>query len=127
MKQFKVIDFWLNIILIILSVVFIYLGNDKFYRDDFEYCLLIVALVFGFTQSFSMIIHILFWKKWRFRSVRRSYMLLAIFVLFYSNFKIVNDWYSMHIYLLSTMVILYTCLCGFEVFAKVKRPLHQLK
>ncbi len=127
MKQFKVIDFWLNIILIILSVVFIYLGNDKFYRDDFEYCLLIVALLFAFTQSFSMIIHILFWKKWRFRSVRRSYMLLAIFVLFYSNFKIVNDWYSMHIYLLSTMVKLYTCLCGFEVFTKVKRPLDQLK
>jgi phosphatidylserine synthase len=127
MRWFKIIDFWMNIILLVLSVVFICLDIDKFNRDDFEYCLLIIALVFGYTQSFSMIVHISFWKKWRFTTTRISYMLLAILVLFYSNFKIVNEWYSIHIYLLTAMVIFYTCLCGFEVFTKVKRPLDLLK
>jgi hypothetical protein len=127
MKIFKLVDFWLNIILLILSFIFICVSNYNFFRDDFEYCLLIVALVFGFTQTFSMIVHILFWKKWKFKIVRLSYTLLAILVLLYSNLKIVNNWYAMHIYLLTTMEIFYTCLCGFEIYTKIKRPLDYIK
>ena len=123
MKLFKVIDFCINMILLMLSAVFIYTNTEKFYGDDFEYCILIFVLVFGYFQSFSMIVNLLFFKKWRFKKVRLGYMALAIFVLFYSNLKIVNNWYSIHIYILAAMALFYTCLCGFEVFAKVKRPL----
>lgn len=125
MRKFKLIDVWINIILI-LSSIFI----APFITHDLEiiYCYFIV----GGWQIISMTIHYL--NKWFIKeSNKRKYyqlLVLAIIILFlvglYFNPILALLAYPL-LFLSPFMAIYYTSICFNEVYYKMRRPLSQLK
>jgi hypothetical protein len=114
MKKFKIIDFWINVILIIagfILIIYLYRLN----RHDNKIAILLPSFFWGIWQVISMIVHVFNRKNWKYFIVRVSYNILSAIVLIYS-FTIDFDHYP-HTNLLPLMAIFYTCLCGFEVYS----------
>lgn len=118
MKWFKIIDFWISILLLLLSILLIIFSfyNEKFQIKILRYDLLIISFIFGIWHSFSLTMHFIFYKKWILKKLRLTYSLLSILVIVYSNTITINNWYPYHIYILVLMSIFYISMCGYENF-----------
>lgn len=116
MKQFKIIDFWVNILLIIgFAIISLIEKNFTFIYGYF---------IVGGWQVISMIIHRINKLIIPISKTRKVYHWIT-------GFSIAGMFTLVFFYVLlfaaPIMAIFYTCLCGNEVFAKAKRPLAQLK
>jgi drug/metabolite transporter (DMT)-like permease len=126
MHKYKKIDFWINIVLMVIGIIFILAEYDDFggVNDRDNIAILLPCLFWGISQSVSMIIHLFFQKKWKCKVVRYAYTIFALMVLAYSctiNFDEYN-----HTFFLPFMALFYVGLCGFEVFIKtteIEKPL----
>jgi hypothetical protein len=118
MKRFKIIDFWISTVSILLGFIIIIF----FYQIDFiEIKLVILAISFfwGLWQITSIIVHLFDMKNWEYFTVRLTYSIFEAIILVYSIYTNFNDIGNI-VYLFPIMTIFYTCLCGFEVYATKK-------
>jgi hypothetical protein len=112
MKKFKVIDFRVSLILIILGLIsFMFTIEDLKIRTA-EIAILFPAFFWGVWQTLSMIVHLFHTQNWHYFNVRLAYTIFSCAVLYYSFTVDIHDY--QHIFLLPFMAIFYTCLCGFE-------------
>jgi hypothetical protein len=77
----------------------------------------------GIWHIVSMLVHVFNKSFVRSKLIRNSYYVSVVLMI--STLKYFMEFNV--IYLAPIMAIFYTALCGFEVFAKVERPLDQLK
>ena len=117
MKQFKIIDFWVSVILIVASVVFVLVKRNI--EIGFIYCYFIV----GGWQVISMITHAVngwFVGKKMLRFYYHWFTLLAIITMPLGSIFLL-------LYIAPLLAIIYTLICRDELFRKMKRPLDVLK
>lgn len=124
MKEFKTIDLWISILLIIGFFIYSLIQRD--------YTFLIGYCVVGGWQIISMIVHAA--RQWftDTHGTRYTYhwivaiicVATVIGLIFPSMLMLVL--YPM-IFAAPFMAVLYTCLCYRELYVKMKRPLADLK
>lgn len=131
MKRFKIIDFWLNIVLIPGFVLFGFITMNE--KSLFGY------FIVGGWQVASMIIHWI--NKWFMEAGwKRTYyqklvLILVTIIALLAALAQVNE--KLYIPLLVIMFLLlilspmmaiyYACICYEETFVKMKRPMELLK
>jgi hypothetical protein len=120
MRKFKIFDFWMNVVLIVVGFIIISFFCSRNNSDN-KIIILFPCFFWGVWQVISMIVHLFDKKNWKYSVIRFSYTILSVLVLIYS-FSIRLDDYN-HTYLLPVMAIFYTCLCGAEVYNKIDQPL----
>lgn len=131
MKTFKIIDFWLSIVLIPGFVLFGFITmNEKFLFGYF---------IVGGWQVASMVIH--WMNKWFMDTGwKRAYyqkfilILLAIIALLAALAQVAEELYMALLVIMFLLLILsplmaiyYACICYEETFIKMKRPMELLK
>ncbi len=124
MKQFKIIDFWLSVILIILSIVVAFIEKG----DTFFTCYFVV----GGWHVISMLVH--YFKGWFCEkgNSRYIYQSIVAFILFMGAAGlIIGTILIILLYILlfaaPFMALYYTYLCYKETYVKMQRPLTLLK
>ena len=124
MKQFKIIDFWVSIILIVIIFFVSVIKNDIFFITGY--------FIVGGWQLLSMAIH--FIKKWFCKkgSQRNNYHFAIFLILLYSCIGFVEKdaLFPLMVILLITapfQAIYYCWLCWNEITVKMRRPLSILK
>ena len=124
MKQFKIIDFWINVGLIIGSIIYtVNEGGESFFVGYF---------VVGGWQVISMLTH--FFNKWLCEAgTKRKNYHLYVLVIFITAFVglAIDSLIVLLMYLLlftaPIMAVFYTWLCFHEIYVKMRRPLALLK
>jgi hypothetical protein len=116
MKRFMIFDFWVNVLLIIGFTIIGLIKKDVTFLYGY--------FTVGGWQVISMIMHAVNKQTISISNIRKSYHWITVFSIA-GMFTIV--FFYVLLYIAPFMAIFYTSLCGFEVFAKVKRPLDQLK
>jgi len=116
MKKFKIIDFWISVLLIIIFLVL------SIRNGDFTF--IVGYIVVGYWQVTSMIVHALnhwFTKK---GGVRRSYH----WITFISLLTMPLGSYLILFFMAPVMAVYYTYLCYDEVYVQMQqRPISLLK
>jgi membrane-bound metal-dependent hydrolase YbcI (DUF457 family) len=121
MKKFKIVDFWINIALLIISIIIPILWHHSGISGYF---------IVGAWQLISTFVHILS-PTFTIGKARKIYHIMLIIVtssiLIALPFgAIISVLYSL-LFVAPFMAIYYTVLCSEETFTKMKRPLDQLK
>ncbi len=124
MKQFKIIDFWVSVGLIVGFFVAALINKDETFLFGY--------FIIGGWQIVSMLVHV--WGRWFCNkgSSRYNYHLLVIILLLLSlsGFVFYGFLFGlMYVMLFAApvMAVFYTWLCYNEVYVKMKRPLAVLK
>jgi hypothetical protein len=115
MKKFKIIDFWISIVLIMIFTMVSIINGD--------FTFLIGYLVVGAWQVISMIVHIyagLFIHKAGARYIYHWITLIALITIPIGSYLIL-------LFTAPFMAVYYTYLCYRETYVKMKRPLSILK
>lgn len=119
MKQFKIIDFWINLGLIISSTIISMIeGPAGFLRNDF----LLGYFIVGGWQVISMLVHTYnkcFTKKGGARHIYHWITFIAVITMPGSFWVL--------FWIAPFMAIYYTWLCYYETYVKMQRPLAVLK
>ncbi|GAB2828265.1 hypothetical protein [Ferruginibacter profundus] len=119
MKQFKIVDFWISIGLIIsFTIISILEGMEDFLHNYFTSGYFIV----GGWQVISMLVHAFnrcFTARWQARYIYHWIAFIAI-VTMPGSFWVL-------LYAAPLMAVYYTYLCYKETYIKMKRPLSILK
>ena len=119
MKRFKLIDFWINIGLIISTVtISILKGEENFFHNSF----LMGYFIVGGWQVISMLVHVYnrcFTKKWGARYIYHWVAFIAVITI-PGSFWIL-------LYIAPFMAAYYTYVCYRETFVKMQRPIALLK
>jgi hypothetical protein len=121
MKQFKKIDMWISIVLIIAAMIWVK-NFDEITTSYF---------IIGGWQIISMVIHII--KKWFTHkgTKRQTYQIIVLVTITFTILSIPANFVIIPMYILlfaaPLMAIYYTVLCFQETYIKMKRPLEQLK
>jgi len=119
MKQFKIIDFWINIGLILSSVIISFLEkSEDFLHNGF----LLGYFIVGGWQVISMLAHAYnrcFTSRWGARYIYHWITFIAVITMPGSFWVL--------LYAAPFMAIYYTYLCYKEVYIKMQRPLALLK
>ncbi len=125
MKKFKKIDVVVSILLIVASVVWACV------QPNYDFDFLLGYFVVGAWQITSMIVHAIsgwFCEK---GSSRYYYHRLVFGIFVITVFGIVFPYLLVIFYLLlffaPVMAVWYTCMCGYELYEKMKRPMALLK
>jgi len=123
MKRFKVIDFWISVVLIFLSVMYAAKDGVNFLAGYF---------VVGGWQVISMLVH--FFKQWFCAPGSRRYkyqwavlILILCALLGLAVFPILMILCVILFFAAPVMALYYSWLCYEEIHVKMKRPLDQLK
>jgi hypothetical protein len=125
MKGYKLVDFWINLVMIVVGFIIIIIENEFEKNNSGEnYEILVPCLFWGISQSISMIVHLYYRKNWKYPIVRYGYTLLALVVLIYSCIIRFNNYN--HAYFLPVMALFYISLCGFETYSKTHKITEQL-
>ncbi len=124
MKQYKTIDFYGSIILMVAFAIISLIRMDGTF--------IIGYFVVGAWQVVSMIVHTV--NKWftENRGKRKIYHTIVAVVLVFGFLAVVVKAISMYIMIVMlfaapVMAIYYTWICYKELFVKMARPLDQLK
>lgn len=124
MKQFKIFDFWVSVILIFVVTIVSIIKADDFIFTGF--------FIVGGWQILSMLIHYL--KKWFCQkgTKRNNYHFTIFLFALYACFGFINKeaLFPLFVILLFTapfQAIFYCWLCWNEITVKMKRPLSILK
>lgn len=120
MKQFKTIDFWINTVLIIASVIICII---KKVTSPIDESVLLSYFIIGGWQVISMVIHVYnhwFTKKWGIRYIYHWITLIALLTMPVGSFWVLSITAPF-------MAIFYTWLCYSETYVKMQRPLSVLK
>ncbi len=126
MKQFKKIDFWISVVLLILFAMALVFGKTGDSERELKINILVFCFFLGIWQCLSMIIHFFKWRSVTYKNIRLFYALLAAIVLIFSfltQYRI-DEW--PHAYFLPFMAIFYTCLCYRETFLQNKRSANSV-
>ncbi len=121
MKTFKIVDFWVSVLLI-LSFAIISIPAC-IGRGLLNETLLTGYFVVGGWQVISMIVHVItgyYTQKWGARFIYSWISLIAIITMPGGSFWVL-------IFAAPFMAIYYTWLCYEETFIKMKRPMELLK
>ena len=123
MKQFKMVDFWISVGLII-SYTIIFAIEPKMQLMANGY-LIQGYFIIGSWQVISMIVHILYRNTLPLSTVRKMYNWITLVCVVTMPMGLI----MLAILLCASpfMAIFYTCICGVELFSKPKRPLDILK
>jgi hypothetical protein len=120
MKQFKIVDFWINVGLIISFILIsIAEGNENFLSNYF----LTGYFVVGAWQVISMLVHAFrhcFTNKYGARYIYHWIVFVSIVTMPLGSFWIL-------LFTAPFMAVFYTCICYRETYIKMKRPLTLLK
>ncbi|MBC7936062.1 MAG: hypothetical protein H7Y86_11985 [Rhizobacter sp.] len=124
MKKYKIIDFWISVLLIIGSFIFSLVQFDRSF--------LIAYYIVGGWQIVSMSIHV--FNRWfTHRGDRRyTYHILVGIIVAFSLIGLTYDPVLMFVLFplvvaAPLMAIYYTWLCYAEIYVKMQRPLALLK
>ncbi|MGG9960244.1 hypothetical protein [Ferruginibacter sp. SUN106] len=119
MKQFKIIDFWVNTGLIISSVIISILERKEDFLHNYFFA---GYFIVGGWQVISMLVHVFnrcFTARWTARYIYHWITFIAI-VTMPGSFWVL-------LYAAPFMAVYYTYLCYQETYVKMKRPLSILK
>lgn len=117
MKNFKIVDFWISVVLIIGCTFFVLLSDE-----EWGAALVISYFIVGGWQVVSMTVHAVkgyFTKKAGSRLLYH-WIVVSVVILFPLTMWIL-------IYIAPVMAIFYTWLCYHETFLMMKRPMELLK
>lgn len=120
MRKFKMIDFWVNAVLIPLCVFIALLKMDETIID----CYAIV----GMWQIFSILVH--HYKNWFVEKGRkRRYYTIAVIIILLSVFVPFVNMFVFYTLLFAAplMACYYAWICYNEVYVKMRRPLSLLR
>lgn len=115
MKEFKLIDIWVSIVLII--------GFSIYSLIKFDHSFLIGYFVVGGWQVISMIVHAA--QKWFTGKDGPRYVYNWITFIALITFPIGSYWILL--FIAPCMAIYYTWQCYYELYILMRRPLDQLK
>jgi hypothetical protein len=131
MKKFKIVDFWISVILIVFFIIFGFATRKVSFIAGY--------FVVGGWQIASMIVH--FVNNWfagkgelRFYYHRVFLILLIFFTVFFVIAKFFESAYILLwvpvvilVFLFPLMAVYYAYMCYEETFIKMKRPMELLK
>ena len=120
MKQFKIVDVVISVLLILFFIITFALEDS---RGIFGDRLFTAYFVTGGWQVISMLVHIItgtFTYKWGARHIYHWITLISLITIPIGSFWIL-------LFTAPFMAVFYTWLCFREVYVKMKRPLAQLK
>jgi len=123
MKQFKIIDLYINISLILFFICWVIFKKQNEQDNFFLAPIFIAYFITGGWQIISMIIHAAtrtFVYKWSARYIYHWITFICIVTIPIGSFWIL-------IIAAPFMAIFYTWLCYNETYVKMKRPLAALK
>jgi hypothetical protein len=123
MKKFKIFDFGVSAVLLILFAFYFLFKKSSFDDKSIKVEVLFFCFFLGVWQCLSMIVHFFKWKVVTYKNIRLFYVIVTVITLafsFLTEYRI-NDW--PHAYFLPFTAIFYTCLCGYEIFINVKEPI----
>jgi hypothetical protein len=115
MKKFKIIDYWISMVLIVLFTII------SLVAWDIEW-LITAYLVVGGWQVVSMLVHVLT-ASFMGHTLRMIYHIITLVAL--ATIPLGSFWILF--FAAPFMAIFYTWLCWYEVHEKMQRPLHLLK
>lgn len=117
MKNFKIVDFWISVVLIITCTFFVLLSDE-----EWGAALLISYFIVGGWQVASMTVHAVkgYFTKRTGSRLLYHWIVVSVVVLFPLTMWIL-------IYIAPVMAIFYTWLCYHETFLLMKRPMELLK
>jgi hypothetical protein len=122
MKTFKLIDFWINVVLISFFVILAIFEATEYINGFGEYIGLGYFIVGGW-QIIGMLIHAnqhWFTEK---KGIRNNYHWFTFFAVL-AMFTIV--WFYVLLFIAPFLALFYTWICYNEIFVKMKRPLADL-
>ncbi len=124
MRKFKIIDVWINILLIVIFSIVTWISRDNYRMAVLSY------FIVGGWQIISMLVHILH-PTFKITTARSIYQYTLIIVTVLVLLSIPFDMVLLALYLLLIvspfMAIYYTYVCYRETYVKMKRPMDQLK
>ncbi|MEI9957004.1 MAG: hypothetical protein WDM90_12045 [Ferruginibacter sp.] len=121
MKQFKIIDFWISIGLVIFFTIINLTVTS--YAHFFNEYFFSVYFIVGVWQVISMIIHA--YNHWFTNRDGRRYTYHWIIAIAIITAPIGSAW--LLLFAAPFMVVFYAWLCYEEIYVKMKRPLSVLK